>query len=251
MADGLAQLAPAGRRGGGGGAGVATGAGGGAGCDTSGGLSLEREKRPHPALSTAKATSTATAGSGKNLLAVKDLKMHFPLTQGIKILKGAVLGTDLSSDLPRMALLAGIAAAAVAIGVGELVGALLGGTSIIAAVGAVVISLQPPGGKDLMVALFGTNDKLALEIMTGIGGLLVGGLLGLIARRDMRGALAGYVAIGVVGVWLLLQDPLSSVVAAALTVTAAAHPPRRASTSAGGPCSPSPRPSSPLVACWP
>jgi len=120
-----------------------------------------------------------------------------------------------------MWLLAGIAAAAVAIGVGELVGALLGGTSIIAAVGAVVISLQPPGGKDLMVALFGTNDKLALEIMTGIGGLLVGGLLGLIARRDMRGALAGYVAIGVVGVWLLLQDPLSSVVAAALTVTAA------------------------------
>ena len=30
-----------------------------------------------------RARSTATAGSGKNLLDVKALKMHFPLTQGI------------------------------------------------------------------------------------------------------------------------------------------------------------------------
>jgi DMSO/TMAO reductase YedYZ molybdopterin-dependent catalytic subunit len=120
-----------------------------------------------------------------------------------------------------MWLAAGIAAAAVAIGVGELVGGLLGGTSIIAAVGALVISLQPPGGKDLMVALFGTNDKLALEVMTGIGGTLVGGLLGLIARRDMRGALAGVVAFGVFALWLLIQDPLVSPLAAALTVVTA------------------------------
>ncbi len=56
----------------------------------------------------------------------------------------------------------GVAAAAVAIGVGEIVAALLGSGSIISAVGALVISLQPPGAKDLMVTLFGENDKLAL-----------------------------------------------------------------------------------------
>ncbi len=48
----------------------------------------------------------------------------------------------------------GMAAAAIAVGVGELTAALLGGQSIIAAVGALVISLQPPGAKDLMVARF-------------------------------------------------------------------------------------------------
>ena len=41
----------------------------------------------------------------------------FPLTQGIKILKGAVLGTDLSSDLPRIALLSGIAAVSYAVSI--------------------------------------------------------------------------------------------------------------------------------------
>jgi len=117
--------------------------------------------------------------------------------------------------------LAGVAAAAVAVGVGELVGGLLGGTSIVAAIGALVISLQPPGGKDLMAQLFGTNDKAALEIMVTIGGLLVGGLLGLVARRDVRGGLAGFVAFGVVALYLLIQDPLNSSAAAALVAVSA------------------------------
>jgi len=116
---------------------------------------------------------------------------------------------------------AGMAAAAVAIGVGELVGALLGGTSIIAAIGAVVISLQPPGGKDLMVALFGTNDKVALEVLVASGGLLVGGVLGLVARRDVRGGIAGFVAFGIVAFWLLIGDPLNTTSAAIFVVLAA------------------------------
>jgi hypothetical protein len=52
--------------------------------------------------------------------------------------------------------LGGAAAAALALGAGELAAALLGGGSPIAAIGAVVIDLQPPGAKDLMVELFGT-----------------------------------------------------------------------------------------------
>ncbi|MEO8625781.1 MAG: molybdopterin-dependent oxidoreductase [Candidatus Limnocylindrales bacterium] len=112
--------------------------------------------------------------------------------------------------------LAGVAAAAVAIGAGELVGGALGGTSIVAAIGALVISLQPPGGKDLMTQLFGTNDKVALEIMVTLGGLLVGGLLGLAAKRDTRIGAAGFVAFGAIAFVLLMNDPLNSVNAAAL-----------------------------------
>ncbi len=117
--------------------------------------------------------------------------------------------------------MSGAAAAAMAVGVGELIGGLLGGTSIVAAIGALVISLQPAGGKDLMAQLFGTNDKAALEIMVTIGGLLVGGLLGLVARRDVRGAAAGFLCFGAVAFYLLIQDPLNALPAAALVAISA------------------------------
>ena len=94
----------------------------------------------------------------------------------------------------------GVAAAAVAVGVGEIVAGVLGATSIVAGVGALIISLQPPGGKDLMVELFGTNDKLVLEIGVFAGAMFAGAVLGLLARRDRRIAYAGFVAFGLVGV---------------------------------------------------
>ncbi len=115
----------------------------------------------------------------------------------------------------------GMAAAAVAIGVGEIVGAVLGGGSIIAAIGTLIISLQPPGGKDLIVELFGTNDKLALEVGTAIGGILVGSLLGQIARRDVRLAMGGFGAFGIIAFLLLQSDPLASVLLSAITSLAA------------------------------
>jgi DMSO/TMAO reductase YedYZ molybdopterin-dependent catalytic subunit len=120
--------------------------------------------------------------------------------------------------------LAGVAAAAVAIGVGEIVGGILGGTSIVAAIGGLVIALQPPWGKDLMAQLFGTNDKAVLEIAVTIGGLIVGGVLGLAAKRDERIAIAGFAAFGLVAFVLLLQDPFNTLPAAvivALIATAA------------------------------
>ena len=46
-----------------------------------------------------------------------------------------------------------------------LAGLLPGATSLVAAVGQVIIDHQPPGAKDFVVALFGTNDKLAFEIV--------------------------------------------------------------------------------------
>jgi DMSO/TMAO reductase YedYZ molybdopterin-dependent catalytic subunit len=116
------------------------------------------------------------------------------------------------------ATLAGVGAAALAIGAGEIMGALIGGGSLIGAVGALVISLQPPGAKDLMVALFGTNDKLALELAVAAGGLLVGALIGLAGGRDRRGAWLGFAGFGVAGLVLLVRDPLIDPVPALVTV---------------------------------
>jgi len=117
--------------------------------------------------------------------------------------------------------LAGIGAAALALGAGEIAGAIVGGLSLIAGVGTIVIDLQPPGAKDLMVELFGSADKLALEVATGIGGLLVGALFGLAGRRDRRLAVAGLVVFGLLGFVILMRDPLSSVLPAAIVVVVA------------------------------
>ena len=117
--------------------------------------------------------------------------------------------------------LAGVAAAAVAVGLGELVGGVLGGTSIVAAIGGLVIALQPPWGKDLMAQLFGTNDKAVLETAVAIGGLFVGGLLGLAARRDQRIAIAGFAAFGAIAFVLLVQDPFNTLYASAMVTVVA------------------------------
>ena len=119
--------------------------------------------------------------------------------------------------------LAGAAAAAGALGVSELLAGLLpGGTSLIAAVGQVVIDLQPPGAKDVVVSWFGTNDKLALELATVVIALLIGAGLGALARRRFELGAAGFGAFGVIGFVASLGDPVASpsmvAIAAAVSV---------------------------------
>ena len=85
------------------------------------------------------------------------------------------------------AAVAGVVATATALGVSELLAGLLpGATSLVAAVGQVVIDLQPPGAKDVVVGLFGTNDKLALEVLIVAVALLIGAGLGLLGAPPLR-----------------------------------------------------------------
>jgi len=108
------------------------------------------------------------------------------------------------------AVIAGVLATALALGISELLAGLLpGATSLVAAVGQVAIDLQPAGAKDVVVALFGTNDKLALELFVVVVGLLVGAGLGLIARRRYAIAVAIFIAFGVIGFLAALGDPLA------------------------------------------
>ncbi len=120
---------------------------------------------------------------------------------------------------------AGLVATAVALGVSELLAGILpGATSLVAAVGQVVVDLQPPGAKDVVVSLFGTNDKLALELFIVAVALVLGSLLGFVARRRYEVAAGAFIAFGVVGFLAALGDPLVNpavaAVAAAISIGA-------------------------------
>ena len=134
-----------------------------------------------------------------------------------------VPAATLSNPLPRSRrwpfFVAGAVAVAVAIAVGEILAGLLGDApSLVLAVGSLVIDLQPPGAKELVVALFGTNDKLALNVVILVVALAVGGLLGLVARTNFGGAVAAFVGFGVVALIASLRLGLSSIPLSILTV---------------------------------
>jgi DMSO/TMAO reductase YedYZ molybdopterin-dependent catalytic subunit len=101
---------------------------------------------------------------------------------------------------------AGAVAVAVAIAVGEILAGLIAGApSLVVAVGSLVIDLQPPGAKDLVVTLFGTNDKLALNVAILVVALTVGGLLGLVARASFARAAGGSAVFGLVALFASLR----------------------------------------------
>jgi DMSO/TMAO reductase YedYZ molybdopterin-dependent catalytic subunit len=110
-----------------------------------------------------------------------------------------------------LAALAGVAAAALGLGISEAIAAVLAGTtSLVDAVGQVVIDLQPAGAKDVVVSIFGTNDKLALEIVVTIVALALGALFGILATRRFALGAAGFAIFGVVGFLAALGEPLAS-----------------------------------------
>ncbi|MEU4529248.1 molybdopterin-dependent oxidoreductase [Micromonospora ureilytica] len=130
----------------------------------------------------------------------------------------------MSTTSRRYAALAGITAAAVAIGIAEPVAVFTGPRSApLVAVGGVIVDAVPESLKQLAIDLFGTADKIALLVGTA---LLLGGfaaLLGVLAVRRLALGLAGIAAFGAIGVAAALTrsgadlaDALPSLVGAGL-----------------------------------
>ncbi|MFI6260823.1 molybdopterin-dependent oxidoreductase [Micromonospora sp. NPDC051006] len=130
----------------------------------------------------------------------------------------------MSTTTPRFAALAGITAAAVAIGVAELVAVLTGPRSApLVAVGGVVVDTVPEPLKQFAIDLFGRYDKLAL--LTGTALLLAAfaALLGVLSLRRLAVGLAGIAGFAALGVAAALTrvdadaaDALPSLLGAAL-----------------------------------
>ncbi|MRG59429.1 molybdopterin-dependent oxidoreductase [Agromyces sp. CFH 90414] len=108
--------------------------------------------------------------------------------------------TDARTPGWRLPALAGLAAAAVAAGVGELVAAIAAPESgPFVVVGAAVIDLAPPWAKDAAIALFGTADKLALIVGIVLVLAAVAGGAGVLESRRSRLGAGVFLMLGVLG----------------------------------------------------
>ncbi len=104
--------------------------------------------------------------------------------------------------------LAGALAAGAALGIGELTAGLVSaGSSLVVAVGDLVIDFAPPAVEDAGISIFGTNDKPALVVGIVVLSLLFGAVIGRIAARSFRAGAAGFAAFGLLGAWAGLRSP--------------------------------------------
>jgi DMSO/TMAO reductase YedYZ molybdopterin-dependent catalytic subunit len=121
------------------------------------------------------------------------------------------------------AALAGMVAAAVALGAGELLAGVVPAVpSPVVAVGNRVVDLVPPAVKDAAIAVFGLNDKLALVVGILVVAGVAGAVLGTIAARRLSVGVAGFAAFGVLGALAAAADPQASRGVAAGVILAAA-----------------------------
>ncbi len=118
--------------------------------------------------------------------------------------------------------LAGLIAGGVGIGASELVAGLVpGAPSMVVGVGSLIIALQPPGAKDFVTALFGTNDKTALNLAVVVAALAVAAAAGVAGRSNFDNASRVFALIGIVAFTATAVQPLSSPALAAVDATVA------------------------------
>ena len=109
------------------------------------------------------------------------------------------------------AALAGAVAGGAGIAVAELLAGIVGGApSLLIALGDLVIRLQPPGAKDVVVNLFGTNDKLALNLAVLVVAVALSAGIGILARRHWNAAVVALCGVALVLAVAAFTEPLVS-----------------------------------------
>jgi len=115
---------------------------------------------------------------------------------------------DVGPIARRTAALSGVLAAAVALGVGELLSGLSGKIpSLIVRVGDVVIDNAPGAVEKWAIETLGTNDKPALVIGITVISLLIGAATGIAASKKFGAAITVFGLFGLVGGLAAASDP--------------------------------------------
>ncbi len=131
-------------------------------------------------------------------------------------------GAASSRSADVAAFIAGGLAAALGIAIGELMAGLIpGAPSLVIAIGDTVIENQPPGAKELIVELFGSNNKLALNVGIIAAAIFIAGLLGVAGRRSWTVPVVGFGIAGAAGLLAALTRPLVEPLWAVITLVLA------------------------------
>ncbi|MGJ9424467.1 molybdopterin-dependent oxidoreductase [Nesterenkonia halotolerans] len=118
--------------------------------------------------------------------------------------------------------LAGVLAAALFLGVADLVSRLFGPTSsTLVALGQAVIRLSPSWLQEFAISAFGNSDKLVLYISMGVVGTVVAALIGVLARSRMKLALGAFSLVALILLAAVLMRPENSAVDAVPTLIGA------------------------------
>ncbi len=118
--------------------------------------------------------------------------------------------------------LAGVLAAAIFLGVADLVSRLFGPTSsTLVALGSAVIRLSPSWLQEFAISAFGNNDKLVLYISMGVVGAVVAAMIGVLARSRMKLALGAFSLVALILLAAVLVRPENSAVDALPTLIGA------------------------------
>jgi DMSO/TMAO reductase YedYZ molybdopterin-dependent catalytic subunit len=108
----------------------------------------------------------------------------------------------------KRAAVAGAVAAAVGVGVTELLAGALGGVrSLVVAIGHSVIDAVPGDVERVAIRLFGRADKPVLLTTIVVLALLLGALLGLMAARRLATSVAGFAAFSALGGLAATREP--------------------------------------------
>jgi len=104
----------------------------------------------------------------------------------------------------------GLVTAAIAVGMGMLIGSLGDATSPIDAVGSSFIDRTPPWLKDLAITWFGTNNKTALRVGIWLVLVVVACVLGGMSRKSTSPLVGGFVVFSVLGMASALERPTNN-----------------------------------------
>lgn len=119
--------------------------------------------------------------------------------------------------------IAGAMSAGLALGASELIAGLIpAAPSLVEGLGNVVIDNVPPAVKDFAISLFGTADKLVLLISIAVVTVLIGGVVGVVARKRFWVAVVVFAAFGAVAAAAAVADPQVALLSALVPATIAA-----------------------------
>jgi DMSO/TMAO reductase YedYZ molybdopterin-dependent catalytic subunit len=117
----------------------------------------------------------------------------------------------------------GVLAAAVALGVAELLATVFGpGSSPIVAVGGAAVDASPEWLKSFAIRTFGANDKVALLIGIGVVLIVVVSVLGAASGRRPRLGVVGSVVLGAIGAAAAVTRPANDLADAIPSIAGAA-----------------------------